>query len=147
MRLFIDTEFNEFKGALISIALVSEEGHEFYGVLECVNPGPWVAAHVIPILFSSPISRPSLQRKLAFYLRQFDAVHVVADWPEDIQHFCELLITGPGARLDTPPLTMEIRRDLDAVSALPHNALSDAYAIRSKALAVDAMACTGRQAP
>jgi hypothetical protein len=64
---------------------------------------------------------------------------LVADWPEDIQHFCELLITGPGLRLDTPPLTIEIRRDLDAVSALPHNALEDARAIKRKHLELEAI--------
>jgi hypothetical protein len=64
-------------------------------------------------------------------------VHLVADWPEDIQHFCEALITAPGLRIDTPPLTMEIRRDLDAVSALPHNALEDARAIMRKHLELE----------
>ena len=35
MRYFLDTEFNGFAGALLSIALVPEEGEEFYAVLEC----------------------------------------------------------------------------------------------------------------
>lgn len=29
MRLFLDCEFNEFKGALISMALISEDGREY----------------------------------------------------------------------------------------------------------------------
>jgi hypothetical protein len=65
---------------------------------------------------------------------------IIADWPEDIKHFCDALITGPGLRLDTPPLTMEIRRDIDAVSAVPHNALEDARGIMRKHLELEATA-------
>ena len=35
MKLWIDTEFNEYKGALISLALVAEDGREWYGVRFC----------------------------------------------------------------------------------------------------------------
>lgn len=134
MNLYIDTEFNEFGGALISMALVSECGREFYEVLPCAEPGEWVAENVMPILGKAPIPGHQFQARLQAYLGQFDSIHVVADWPEDIQHFCFALITGPGMRLNTPALTMEIRRDLDADSALPHNALADARAIRALAM-------------
>lgn len=133
MKVYIDTEFNEFQGALISMALVAETGHEFYEVLPCENPGPWVAENVMPILHKEPVHQQVFQLRLQHWLSQFPTVHLIADWPEDIQHFCQALITGPGMRLDTPPLTMEIRRDLDAVSKLPHNALADARAIRDLA--------------
>lgn len=135
MRLWIDTEFNEFKGALISMALVDEAGREWYEVLPCKKPGAWVAEHVIPILGKSPVSVQLMQRGLQAFLRQYDAIHIIADWPEDLQHFCELLITGPGMRIDTPPLTMEVRRELAGVSELPHNALADARANRLATLA------------
>jgi hypothetical protein len=132
--LYIDTEFNSFKGALISMALVSDDGKAFYSVLECPNPDPWVEEHVMWVLNQAPVSKPQFQAELQAYLAQFPAIHVVADWPEDIQHFCESLITGPGTRIDTPLLTMEIRRDLDSSgSKLAHNALADAYAIREMA--------------
>lgn len=130
MRIWIDTEFNEFKGDLISIALVTEDARSFYAVVPCENPGAWVASNVMPILGDAPIPYQLMQQRLQTWLSQFDAVHIVADWPEDIQHFCEALITGPGFRLNTPPLTMEVRRDLDAQSQLPHNALADAKANR-----------------
>lgn len=64
------------------------------------------------------------------------AVQQIADWPEDVAHFCNFLITGPGTRIDTPPLTFEVRRDLDAVSKIPHNALEDARAMRLKYLEI-----------
>lgn len=139
MRVWIDTEFNDFKGMLISMALVAEDGREFYEVRHCKNPVDWVAEHVIPILGKAPISLREMQVELVKFLAQFDSVHLVADWPEDIQHFCETLITDPGTRLDTPPLMMEIRRDLDAVSALPHNALEDARAIMRKHLEIESV--------
>ena len=50
MKFWIDTEFNEYLGDLISMALVSEDGHEWYEALPCANPGSWVAEHVMPII-------------------------------------------------------------------------------------------------
>jgi hypothetical protein len=138
MRIWIDCEFNEFKGALISLALVSEDGREWYGVLPCANPGNWVAQHVMPILGREPMDSSMFATSLQRWLMQFDAIHVIADWPEDIAHFCQALIIGPGVRINTPPLTMEVRRDLDIVpSAIPHNALEDARAIMASHLTIE----------
>jgi hypothetical protein len=137
MRIWIDTEFNEFRGDLISLALVAEDGREFYAAVRCENPGPWVAEHVMPIVGIKWASMELLQKQMQAYLMAYDSVHIVADWPEDIEHFCRALITGPGLRLNTPPLTMEVRRDLDAVSDLPHNALADARANRLAHLAME----------
>lgn len=134
MNLYIDTEFNGFGGELISMALVSECGKEFYEVLPCDNPVDWVAENVMPILGKEPITLEWLQIRLQGWLHQFSTIHVIADWPEDIQHFCKALICGPGMRIDTPPLTMEVRRDLDSTSEIPHNALADARGIRDMAL-------------
>jgi hypothetical protein len=134
MNIYIDCEFNDFQGALISMALVAQDGREFYGVLLCADPSPWVKEHVMSVLVELPIAYEHFQEDLAEYLAQFERVNIIADWPEDIAHFCQALITGPGYRMSTPPLTMEVRRDLDAVSKLPHNALEDARAIRLLAI-------------
>ena len=32
---------------------------------------------------------------------------IVADWPEDIAQFCNLLMTGPGEMVPVPPLTFD----------------------------------------
>jgi hypothetical protein len=130
VRLFLDCEFNEFKGALISMALVAEDGREWYEVVPCENPGSWVAENVMPILGKQPVDIQTMQLSLFRWLAQFDCVHVVADWPEDIALFCNALITGAGRRIDTPPLTLEVLR-IDAESTLPHNALHDARGIRA----------------
>lgn len=130
MNLFIDTEFNEFRGDLISLALVADDGKEFYEVLECKNPGPWVAKHVMPILHQEPISKDLFYFKLQEFICQYDSIHLIADWPEDIKHFMDSLIVGPGVCLNYPPLTTECRRDLSSeLSKIPHNALEDARAI------------------
>lgn len=145
MNMFIDCEYNGMGGQLISIALVPEDEQleHFYRELVINEPvESWVSDNVLPLLNQSqfmqvggiyaPCSRASLQADLAMYLKQYDSIHVIADWPDDIKYFCDLLITGPGTRIDTPRLTMEIRRDLDCVSEQPHNALADAIAIREQ---------------
>lgn len=133
MKFWLDTEFNEFRGDLISMALVADDGSEWYEALPCKDPGPWVAQHVMPVVFREPLpNRIYFALSLGAFLAQFDSVHVVADWPEDISHFCNSLIVGPGMRIDTPPLTMEVRRDLPNtadISKIPHNALEDARAL------------------
>jgi len=136
MKIWIDCEFNEFKGELISMALIDEDGREFYLSVGCDKPGAWVAQHVMPIIGIKPVEMDVFQATLFLWLSRYKAIHVIADWPEDIAHFCSALIIGPGYRLDTPPLTMEIRRDLDAVSAIPHNALEDVRAMRLVHLAM-----------
>lgn len=136
MRLFIDCEFNEFGGDLISMALVAEDGREWYGELPCPAPRSWVAEHVIPLL-TGPIfaSTPDFQRSLFRFLADFDNIHVVADWPEDIAHFMRIVISGPGMRYDTPPLTCEVLR-VDADSDVPHHALHDARGLRAHIVAL-----------
>lgn len=138
MRIFLDCEFNGFKGELISMALVSEDRKEWYEVLHCKNPCDWVAEHVMPVLFKTPTDPLQFALSLQSFLNQFTAIHIVADWPEDIQHFCAALITGPGQRIDTPPLTLEVLR-IDSISEIPHNALYDARGIRNEVLKHEAI--------
>lgn len=136
MRIYIDGEWNSYGGELISLALVAEDGRTFYEVLGCDKPDPWVAENVMPKLGKQSITEEKLQEQLSIFLGQFDSVHIIADWPEDIIWFCRVLITGAGNRLDTPPLTMEILR-VDTESKNPHNALADAMALRDWYVSVD----------
>jgi len=131
MNIFIDTEFNSFQGELISIGLVSQNGDEFYEVLEIENDyDPWVQEHVVPYLEKKPCSKKDVQHRLTKFLNQYDSIHIISDWPEDIKYFCELLITGPGFAIDYPLISMEINRNINSVqSKVPHNALHDARAI------------------
>lgn len=130
-KIYIDTEFNEFEGDLISMALVAEDGEEFYEVLECLDPKPWVTKHVMPILEKDAIPYDQFQRKLENYLMQYQEVTIIADWPDDFKYFCQTLITGPGYRIRTPKvINMRIDSALsNGDSKVLHNALHDARAI------------------
>lgn len=141
MRLWLDTEFNGSHGALISMALVDAKGRHWYEVLGCADPVPWVAENVMPILNKPATTRERMCDSLSAWLRKYDSIHVVADWPEDFVHFCSLLVPGPGLRLVVPPLTMELLHLLERpVPALPHNALEDAKALRIAHLQAEARA-------
>jgi hypothetical protein len=133
-KIYLDTEFNGFQGELISMGLVAEDGSEFYEVLsyEHLSIDPWVQQHVIPILNKKPVLKLFFQHMLKVYLAQFSEIVIVADWPEDIQHFCAMLITGPGQRIPTPGMTFIMDPNLpntSQYSKIPHNALEDARAL------------------
>ena len=131
MNIFVDCEFNDFGGDLISMGLVDQNGEHWYGVLKCENPTKWVSKNVMPVLNQGCEPVQVFRLRLQNFLNAYETCHIIADWPEDIAWFCRMLITGPGQRIATPPLTFEIDRRLDSKnSAVPHNALHDAYAIR-----------------
>lgn len=135
MQVCIDCEWNDFNaetglaGELISMALVCSNGDEFYEVLDCPNPTPWVAANVMPVLNKPPISKAFFSQKLAAFLEKLEPFELIADWPEDVSKFCNALILGPGQRMNTPNFTMKIVR-IDAPSQIPHNALADAQGLQ-----------------
>jgi len=134
MNLWLDCEFNGWNGSLISMAIVSSDGQEFYEVLRCDNPVEWVAENVMPFLGKPPIAQDEFTRKLQSFLRRFRDCVVIADWPDDIAYFCKALITAPGERITTPPITLRILTDLpdEAYEAeVRHNALSDARAMKN----------------
>lgn len=131
MKLFLDCEFTNFQGKLISMALVAENGDEFYEVVPYKTElcHPWVVENVLPILNKDFIFYEDFQIKLRKFLSKYDEIEVIADWPEDFWHFTAALLTGPGMMMDCPKLTMTMERRLNYVSSLPHNALNDAQAI------------------
>jgi hypothetical protein len=149
VRYFLDTEFNGFGGALLSIALVPEDGEEFYATLAPEGrPLPWVERNVLPFLDHVPaaLQSPRLSRRdvaieLSHYLAVDPAPVIVADWPEDIAQFCNLLMTGPGEMVPVPRLTFELVPlsgfSTAANSAVPHNALHDARALREHMLGLE----------
>lgn len=66
MKYFLDTEFHEEPGTLtlISIALVAEDGREYYAVssdFDSTICGEWVRAHVLPKLPSGKYRKPRQQ--------------------------------------------------------------------------------------
>jgi len=149
VRYFLDTEYNGWGGALLSLALVPDDGEELYLTLDWDGAlEPWVERHVVPYLDTVPdtLTSPRLSRAdaalaLAHYLAgDFEPV-IVADWPEDIAQINMLLLTGPGAMVEVPPLTFRFVElsgfSTAANSKVPHNALHDARALRDHMLTLE----------
>ena len=142
MRYFLDTEFNGFGGTLLSLALVPEDGEEFYVTLGCEAALlPWVEQNVAPFLDHVPVGlvSPRLSRRdaaiaLSHYLAIDPQPVILADWPEDIAHLCILMITGPGQMIETRHVNFQLAPmsnfSTAANSRVPHNALHDAPALR-----------------
>ena len=134
MRLFLDTEFNGFGGKLMSLALVPEnDSHRaFYKEIEMTDQlEPWVRENVMPHLIMIPCSHHDFQQALAQYLWEVGDCTIIADWPDDIRHFCESLVTGPGERISMPSrIKFELDLDIEYDSLVPHMALHDARAIK-----------------
>lgn len=143
MRYFLDAEFNGFGGDLISLALVPEDAAllPFYEAITCPEPTEWVAEHVLPTLQTRPLTRAEVARRFTDYLIDDEAPLLVADWPEDIAHAAQLLIVGPGRMAPVRSLRFELVDPLIVgpvpPSDVPHNACSDARALRAAVLAYE----------
>lgn len=148
MRYFLDTEYNGSGGALISLALVPDDGEELYLVMKLDDPvEPWVERHVMPFLDAVPEALKSMRLSsadavaaLTYYLAADPEPLIAADWPEDIALFCMLLITGQGEMAPIEGLRFELLTMLGFSTArnskVPHNALHDARALRDHVLSL-----------
>jgi len=149
VRYFLDTEYNGWGGALLSLALVPDDGEELYLTLGWDCPlEEWVERNVVPYLDMVPdglvsprMSRADAARTLAHYLAGDPEPLIVADWPEDIAQFNLLLLTGPGTMIEVPGLTFMFQPlsgfSTAANSKVPHNALHDARALRDHILTLE----------
>lgn len=148
MKYFLDCEFNGYRGALISLALVCEDGRELYMVERDFwkrrfapdDIDPWVQRNVMPFLAVQTVQVETRTGMAAEIERFLDpAPVIVADWPDDIRYFCECLIVGPGEMIKTAPrIFFNVERvdayPTDLPGAVQHNALWDARALRHKLL-------------
>jgi hypothetical protein len=149
MRYFLDTEYNGIGGALLSLALVPDDGDELYLTLKTSEPlVDWVERHVAPYLDSVPeqlscprLSRDDAAHALERYLRHDEEPLIFADWPEDIAQLCNLMITGPGDMVEVRHVTFRLvpmtNFSTAANSKVPHNALHDARALRDHIIAIE----------
>jgi hypothetical protein len=149
VRYFLDTEYNGWGGALLSLALVPEDGEELYLTLDWQSPlEEWVERNVLPYLdivpdslISPRMSRADAARMISHYLAGDPDPLIVADWPEDIAQFNMLLLNGPGIMVEVPPLTFKFVElsgfSTAANSKVPHNALHDARALRDHILGLE----------
>lgn len=142
MNYYLDTEFNGYEGALISMALVKEDGDSLYMIFEKpYKIDDWVAENVMPILQDVPpdiwiahidfnAAAPLIWR----FMHGDESPIIHADWPDDIRHFCDSVITGPGKMVPIPSLQFQVHRvdayPTDLPGAFQHNAWWDAMALR-----------------
>jgi hypothetical protein len=149
LRYFLDTEYNGWGGALLSLALVPDDGEELYITLQWEGAlEEWVTRNVVPYLDtvseslrSHRMSRADAAGTVAHYLAGDPDPLIVADWPEDIAQLSMLLVTGPGMMAEVPGLTFQFLRlsgfSTAANSKVPHNALHDARALRDHVLSLE----------
>lgn len=149
MRYFLDCEYNGFGGALLSLALVPEDGEELYLVFACADPiEPWVERNVLPFidhvpdgLKLPPTGREQAAQVLAVYLGGDPEPEILADWPTDIELLCGLLTFAPGRMVAIPETRFRLLTlggfSPAENSAVPHNALHDARALRDHVLGLE----------
>lgn len=143
MKLYLDCEFTQLSSAakLISLALVAEDGSEFYVelldtwshqdcsdfVIEIVLPQLWHGSYAMPV----SAARDAL---LGFFERSTETVEIVTDAPQyDWELFCELAYVNgrwPSNVLNRPTDATTLNACNDG-TPLPHHALLDARIIAS----------------
>lgn len=144
MRYFIDTEFNDQGGDLLSLALVREDGKELYVQVPFAGEEytDWVRENVLPVMSGTPeypahpakfMHRKSATIAVGTFLASDPEPIVLADHPVDIAHLCQLLDLGGGKVFPIDALQMVFFNIEDfstrSDSRVPHNALWDARAL------------------
>lgn len=141
MIYYCDTEFTSFNGELLSIALVPYSRSTkppFYAelLISKTSPvDPWVTANVFPKLKNVADKKTAVSRRLYEYLKEDNNIIVIADWPEDLSHFYNLLCLQPGQMVGLNNITTRLMRTRGWSTAdhsvIPHYALEDAFALRN----------------
>jgi len=133
MPLYLDCEFNGYRGKLISLALYNPNGDHFYEVADYKfywEPiEPWVIANVLPKLNKEPLDEPYFGLKLREYLLKYPYDTIYSDWPEDFSLLLQLLC-GPRGLKYVHTLKFElITVEEKAENLNKHNALNDALTL------------------
>jgi hypothetical protein len=108
MHFFLDVEFNGFGGQALSLAIVREDTTVLNAAMTSISLifpirddiEPWVTQNVIPHQMKDPVAKrvsgaDEASAIIQRLLRGHDPT-IVADWPEDIMHFCANLMPMPG---------------------------------------------------
>lgn len=139
---FLDCEFNSFEGQLLSLSLISENGHWLH--LRYPHPPlqdihPWVLENVIPHMDAAPVPVQQVDqatgaRAIQVFLLGDPQPVIIADWPGDISHFCNALMPEPGQVVALPAMVFQLIRAQaypnDIEGAVQHNSWWDALALR-----------------
>lgn len=126
--LYLDTEFDGFGGALLSMALYAPDGKYFYEVINRPATNPWVKKHVVPFFNQKPIEESDFRLRLHTFLLVHNGCTIVADWPEDFIHLLRYCCAENGWMLNVK-FTAQLVASGPLTPDVPHNALSDAVAL------------------
>lgn len=145
MKFTLDTEFNGYKGELLSLALAPfgefRAGIYLHVPTPPQNMDPWVAENVWPLMDKCPIVPMVYPVEqwgdiIAKYLADNSLVvpYIIADWPADIRYLCDVLEKPGGEMASVPRIQFDIVR-VDSYpspieSAVRHNAWWDAVVLR-----------------
>lgn len=153
-RWFLDTEFNEDGRTieLISIALVSEDGREYYAVsadFDANACNDWVKANVLPLLPMSRVPRLDIAEQVRELLLadgtkpEIWAYFADYDWVVLCQLFGPMIALPKGFPMWCRDLKQRMwscgvdKEALPAQSGKNHDALDDARWVRSASLFLD----------
>lgn len=131
--LFLDCEFNGHGGRLLSMALVSDDGDEFYEVLFHYKSALvwWVQENVCPVLNKESIEHAEFETKLHAFLKKHVGETIVADSPADFIYLLNNMhnIVNGKYKYINLEVNMQFTPSDKYESEIPHNALSDARAL------------------
>lgn len=136
MHLYLDTEFDGHGGGLISLALAGDDGVHWYGIFDANCANSWVAENVAPQLYALPPTvsgdTASLLNSLCNFLSIREGCTIWADWPADFEHLMRLMCGRTYADNFMIQCTMRLIETPrgEPKPKHPHNALSDAIALR-----------------
>lgn len=126
-KLYLDTEFNGFDGELLSLALVSDCGKEFYEEIEFDGlHDTWVRRNVVPKLGKPPLRPLIFKQEFHKFILQFDNPTIVCDWHTDAVYFCKLLSGFDYASSLDYPCSIQIIKTPQGEPVMVHHALADA---------------------
>jgi hypothetical protein len=132
MALYLDTEFNGYKGELISVGIWNPVTKRHFYEERNINwiykdLTEFVTKYVRPKL--SDIPNEFLQNDLVTYLTKHEGETIYADWPEDFIHLLYMCCGNMGIKYISQ-LKMELITTPDNyISKKPHHALWDAEAL------------------
>lgn len=134
-NVYIATERNGLRGVLLSMAMVTVDGLEFYEVIgrpwRDYTPDDDVYLYVMPEFNKEPIDYEDFKNKFKVFLSNTIDPVFIAAYPLDIESFCAVL-----SNIQSDPLphvkktSFIINKPISASST--HNALINAHELMNK---------------